>query len=137
MGYKTPNKMFIPFINSAMDPGDGTTYAIVNYYTAKATTTNRAITLPCDGRITAVALRWDCGTVGSNEAVEYYIRKNNTTDYTISTTVDQSASSQVVLSNLNIPFVAGDYFWIKNVNPAWVTNPLQVRESGIILFECD
>jgi hypothetical protein len=63
------------------------------------------------------------------------IRVNNTTDYLIESLT--LANSNRVWANdaLNIPVVAGDYIEIKEVQPAWVTNPATVTRTGVLYIE--
>ncbi len=68
------------------------------------------------------------GAVVSNEASIASFRLNNTTDTTISSSIDltgYSATNPIQFSNtgLSVAVVAGDYFQIKFVTPTWATNP--------------
>jgi hypothetical protein len=137
MGYKSTNKIFMPFLSAAMDPVDATTYAVANFYTAMAATTDRVINVPYSGRITKVMLRVDVGTNGSNEDCAFSLRVDNTTDYSIKADVKMDDDYVHLIENLDIPVSAGSFFWIKVVTATWVTNPLQTRISGAALFECE
>jgi hypothetical protein len=75
------------------------------------------------------------GTAGTNEAWSLYIRKNNTTDYIISTLSLNTNERVFANSSLDIAMAAGDYFEIKMVNPLWATNPLTVIFGGYIYLE--
>lgn len=75
------------------------------------------------------------GTAGTAEAWSHYIRINNNTDYLIAT-LSESASERVFSNaTLSIPVAVGDYFEIKGVPPAWVTNPLTTIFGGYIYIE--
>ena len=65
------------------------------------------------------------GTIGSGESGTLAIRKNNTTDYTISTGVLMNAANVYVQATglSGASFVSGDYFELKFTAPTWATNP--------------
>ncbi len=75
------------------------------------------------------------GTVGSAENWSMYIRLNNTTDTLIATVGVGAAEKVFSKSDLSIAVVAGDYFEIKNVPPAWVTNPTSTICGGYVYLE--
>jgi len=75
------------------------------------------------------------GVAGSNENWSFYIRLNNTTDYLIQTVALNTAQRIVTNAAMAVPLVAGDYFEIKIVNPAWATNPTNVYIGGYIYVE--
>jgi hypothetical protein len=68
------------------------------------------------------------GTIGSGESGTLAIRKNNTTDYTISTGVLMNAANVYVQATglSGASFVSGDYFELKFTAPTWATNPTNV-----------
>lgn len=82
------------------------------------------------GRIISVGLMiTTVTTAGSAENATFSLRKNGTTDTQISTVVQHNVSAPSTLlfeAEVNIPFVAGDYFEGKMVMPTWVTNPAGV-----------
>jgi len=82
------------------------------------------------GTITKATIEWDAITAGTTEDISIYIRLNNTTDYLIATIGNTNA--QKIFSNtaLNIPVVVSDFFEIKIVTPAWVTNPVNIFLGG-------
>lgn len=83
--------------------------------------------------ITDVVLLWTY-VAGTNEATSLYLRKNNTTDTTLSTTIDFSAGTTVQrFSGLNIPLAIDDYFCLKLVCPAWVTAPTTLYCNGYVV----
>lgn len=64
-------------------------------------------------------------TLGSAETGTAAIRVNNTTDTTISSSVQWTAVAQSYNNTgLNIALAVGDYFQIKIIPPAWATNPI-------------
>jgi hypothetical protein len=68
------------------------------------------------------------GTIGTGESGTLAIRKNNTTDYTISTGVLMNAANVYVQATglSGASFVSGDYFELKFTTPTWATNPTNV-----------
>jgi hypothetical protein len=68
------------------------------------------------------------GTIGTGESGTLYIRKNNTTDYTISTAILMNAANVYIQATglSGASFVSGDYFEMKFVAPTWATNPSNV-----------
>jgi hypothetical protein len=75
------------------------------------------------------------GTAGTAEAVNMYVRVNNTTDYLIST-LSVAASERVFTSSaLSIPLAVGDYVEMKCIPPIWATNPLTFIIGGYIYIE--
>lgn len=75
----------------------------------------------------------------SNENVSYYVRVNDTTDYTITTTIDlTTAVTDEVYSygtfSSPISLNAGDKITIKMVTPTWATNPTQYTSSVTLFY---
>lgn len=84
------------------------------------------------GTITGAEIYCYSGTAGTAESWTLYIRKNNTTDFLIST-VSAATNERVFTNhNLSIPVAAGDYFEIKAINPTWATNPLTTIFGGYV-----
>lgn len=110
---------------ASLNPLDSTTYYFGCPYTsAPGTVANsRRLYFPKAGTIKAVYGFGTCST-GSNEAVQVYLRLNNTTDIAISLTVDLSVSP-IIFNNtaLSTAVVAGDYIEVKEIMPAFATNP--------------
>jgi len=74
---------------------------------------------------------------GTTETSSAYIRLNNTTDTTLSTTIAHNAAiTDVNVTDLSIAVAADDYVEIKWVTPAWVTNPAGTRISFVLHIEC-
>lgn len=121
-GY-TLNASLVTVLNAL----DATTY----YFGFAGSTTNvnsRRIYVPKAGTIKSVYGVF-VGTAGTNEQSTLSLRLNNTTDITITSTLDLS-SLPLGISNtsLNTAVVAGDYFEFKWVTPTWATNP-----TGILI----
>lgn len=76
------------------------------------------------------------GTLATTETSTWAIRKNNTTDITISSTVQNSAQkTNFNVTGLSTSFTAGDYVEAKWTTPTWVTNPSNSRWTIILYFE--
>lgn len=121
----------------SLNPADSTTYYFGTPYTVTTGTVaaNRRVYIPKAGTIKSIYLFGTC-TTGTNESVSFYLRLNNTTDTTISTTVDMSASPFIAnVTGLSITVVAGDYFEIKEITPAWATNPTAQLVNVIVYIE--
>ena len=98
-----------------------------------STTANRwRIYIPKTGTIEAVYIYSYSGTAGSNENWSMYIRYDNTTDTLVQTlganTNDRTWSS----TSLSIAVVQGHYIEIKEIQPAWGTNPATVTRTAVI-----
>jgi hypothetical protein len=103
---------------------------------APSTTANRWRTyIPKAGTIKAAYIYSYAGTAGTNENWSMNIRKNNTTDYLIQTL--GANTNDRIWSNtaMNVPVAAGDYIEIKEVQPAWATNPATVTRNGVVYIE--
>ena len=76
---------------------------------------------------------WELGT---NETSTIVIRKNNTSDTTISTSVVNNAVTTTASgTGLSISVSAGDYIEIKWTAPTWTTNPTNVRVWGTVYIK--
>ncbi len=101
-----------------------------------------SVWFPTSGTIEGVELMDYTGTLiggigGSTEALKYYIRINNQTDYLIDSVSSNAAwtgERRFTNSSYTISITAGDYFEIKKVNPTWVTKPTNVFVGGYVLF---
>jgi len=101
-----------------------------------STTANRwRVYIPKTGTIKAVYIYSYAGTAGSAENWSMNVRKNNITDTLIQTLAASTNDRIWSNTSLNISVVAGDYVEIKEVQPAWVTNPATVTRSGVIYIE--
>ena len=103
---------------------------------APSTTANRwRIYIPKAGTIKAVRIYSYAGTAGSAENWSMYIRKNNTADTLIQTLAVNTNDRVWANDALNIAVAAGDYIEIKEIQPAWATNPATVTRTGVIYIE--
>jgi hypothetical protein len=124
------------------NPADATTYFMV-YSTSSGFTSSTAsggalqqLFVTRTGTVTACAGNFGIrGTLGSAENTSVIIRKNNTTDATVKSTVQLTAAA-VNFSNtaMSLAVTAGDYLEIKVVCPTWVTNPTAVSFEATILI---
>ncbi len=120
---------------AAGSPVDSTTYYLSFNSAITVTTTADArtrfiATVACT--ITKVyGVFTVAGTLGSNENCTLFLRKNNTTNTDISTSI-QLTSASVTVSNtgLSISLAAGDYVSWGFTGPAWGTNPTNVSFAG-------
>jgi hypothetical protein len=131
LGYK----LFVQALASS--PADTTVFYFGQIPRAITTTANISkVYVRKAGTITAAnVLCQTSGTVGSAENWSMYIRLNSATDTLIATVGVAAAEKVFTKSDLSIAVVAGDYFEIKNVPPAWVTNPTAVICGGYVYIE--
>lgn len=124
----------VPLQHTSLTYVNGSTYYIGCVpNTPNATIGNRSIKMPTAGTVVAVALKFG-GTAGTNEATSLYLRKNST-DTTLSTTMDFSAVPiDMTVTGLNIPFVAGDTIALKLVCPTWASPPASIIMGGYMLI---
>lgn len=93
--------------------------------------------IPKDGTIKKVYIMSYAGTtVGSNENLSLYIRKNNTTDTLIATIGASTALREFTNTSLSISVSAGDYIEMKLVVPnPYTTPPAGITFGGSIYIE--
>lgn len=110
------------------NPADSQTYFLQTgsttiLMTAANNTANFPI--PYTGTITKFYGQFTFSASPSSHNSTLAIRVNNTTDNTISSTIDFSGGSPVTVTNtgLNIAVTAGDFIALKWTTPAWTTNP--------------
>lgn len=82
------------------------------------------------GTITRVLIQTSCQALnGSNETATVYMRKNATSDTTLSSSVQFNAQrSPYDVTGLNVAVASGDFFTFKVVFPTFATNP-----SGVLM----
>lgn len=104
-------------------------------FASSTTATEARLYVPRTGAIKAAYVICRASTVGSGEAWELFIRKNDTTDTSIQSIT--STANPRVWSNtgLNVSVTAGDFIEIKSVNPTWATNPTNVACGGVVYIE--
>lgn len=121
--------------NTIGNPVDATVYYIAqaslfNDYTGANNSVTR-LYCPIAGTITTVYGNFNTsGTLGSNQNATLAVRLNDTTDTTISSTIQLTANN-VAFNNtgLSIAVAAGDFISFKFTGPTWSTNPTQVSVS--------
>ena len=103
---------------------------------APSTTANRwRIYIPKTGTMKAVYVYSYAGTAGSNENWSMYIRYDNTSDTLIQTLGANTNDRVWSNTGLSIAVTQGHYIEIKEVQPAWGTNPATVTRAAVIYIE--
>jgi hypothetical protein len=103
---------------------------------APSTTAARwRVYIPKAGTIKAAYIFSYAGTAGTNENWSTYIRLNNSSDTLIQTLAANTNDRVWSNTNLNISVAAGNYIEIKEIFPAWATNPATVTRNGVIYIE--
>lgn len=128
----------MPFATANTNPGDATTYYFGNGTNAAlvaTATATRRVYIPKEGTIKAVYGFYTQTAGASNENSTLSLRLNNTTDTTITTTIDNSAPNAFSNTALSIAVVTGDYIEGKWVTPTWATNPTGLGMGMIIYIE--
>lgn len=120
-------------------PNDATSY-FGGAFPALASNTTAGlwrVYIPKDGTIKACYIMGQVrGTLGSNEGTSFYIRVNNTTDATVTTTAYLSATT-FTASNaaMSQAVTAGQFIEIKLTGPTWATNPTNVNVFAVVYIE--
>ena len=77
----------------------------------------------------------NAGTAGTGESGTFYVRKNNTTDATVSASVTTNATHNTFNgTGLTATYVAGDYIEGKWLTPTYATNPSNCRWTVTLYF---
>jgi len=125
--------------NVALSPADSTTYFLGTNISSIPTTSAGGcrIYIPKAGNVTAIyGTIMVGGTLSSGEDSTIAFRLNNTTDTTVTTTVETNAAVNYYNgTGLSIAVVAGDYFELKFTTPAFTTNPTNLRFTHWIYIE--
>ena len=131
------DKVMLLLGHSSQSPSDSTTYYWGNpqFIPVATTATWRKIYVPVTGVIISAELTVNC-THGTAENVNYKIRKNNTTDYDLGDVPFTTDNEFAHFTGLNIPIASGDYIEIKELTPAWVTNPTTLVQTMLLLIKC-
>lgn len=121
-------------IIAGWSPVDSTTYYVSGKGVQDGNAARGRIYIPVSGTIVYADFNSYVGTtLASAETSSAWVRLNNTTDTLISDAIQQDAVyEQFVNSALSIAVTAGNYVEIKWTTPAWVTNPTNTRQYGII-----
>lgn len=91
--------------------------------------------IPKAGTIKAAYIYSYAGTAGTNENWTMNIRLNNSSDTFIAVLGANTNGRVWSNTGLSISVVAGDYIEIKEVQPAWATNPATVTRNGVVYIE--
>ncbi len=132
----SPN--FTQFMSTALSvtPADSTTWYFINGVAFTSNTTAFApgakYLCPINCTITKVyGVFLLTGSVGSAENCTMFLRKNDTTNTNVSTTIQlTSATVTVNNSSLSISLVPGDILVWGFTSPAWATNPSEIAFTG-------
>ncbi len=112
------------FESNNFNPNDSTIYYLNGSGWSVSNVAQGRHYMPRNGTITGL-IGYMTSIAGSSENATLYIRVNDTTDYTVSNTLDFSLPFNNINASLSISLSQGDYFKIKFLSPAWVTNPTQ------------
>ena len=110
-------------------PADATTYFLGSWDGQGFQTTggNRRVYIQRAGKITKADVFMVVASPGSNETSTMSVRVNNSTDTTISSSIEANSSTEHFSNNsMSVSVAVGDYVEIKWVTPTWVTNPTGV-----------
>ncbi len=124
----------IPFVtsNGGNSFNDSTTYYIPvdpgNINVSLSVGPYSKIWMPRTGTITGLSGALTVGgALSSSENSTLIIRKNDTSNTTVTSTLQSSAVTNTFsVTGLSVPVVAGDYISILWVTAAWATNPTNV-----------
>ena len=96
-----------------------------------------SMVVPKAGTIKRITWKIFVQTSGSSESVQHYLRLNDTTDTTLSTTETwdpgANTSKAFTYTGLTISVAAGDTIALKVVAPTWATNP-SVGTSHLLIY---
>lgn len=118
--------------HSTLSPADATTYFFgVNLSSPPQTIALvNKFSFPVDCTIKIATLEVRQAVCATTETSSIVLRENNTTDYTISGSVSNSfgtnSSTSKVITGLNIPILANNFYETKLMCPTWDTNPTGV-----------
>lgn len=121
---------------ATQDPADSTTYFGGGFpaFAVGTTAVRFNLAVPQTGTITkgTAAVKVE-GTLSSAENIAISVRKNDTTDASI-TSVGRTTARVQTYSNtsMSLAVTAGDALELKIVTPAWVTNPTQVAWAAVL-----
>mgnify|MGYP006921377872 FL=1 len=121
---------------ATQDPADSTTYYGGAYpsFAVGTTAARFNLAVPKAGSITMATAGVKVeGTLGSNESITIAVRKNNSTDVTITSAAKANARVQTYSNtSMSLAVSAGDALELKITTPAWVTNPTQVAWQAAV-----
>jgi hypothetical protein len=122
----------------SLSPADGITYYIGGDFgtsLADATFyTNAYVLIPVAGTISRVVYK-SRNVIASTEAVEHYIRVNDTTDVGQWTATYGQTVTNSLVTGISQAVAAGDRIAMKIVCPTWVTNPTGQKWYAVVYIE--
>lgn len=124
----------LQFSGAQFNPSDGGTVYVGCAPQAQGNTVDRnRLYIPFSGTITSAYICFQ-QTAGDATTSTIYLRYNNTTDLTISSSVvNNAAFTTVSTTGLSQAVSAGDYIELKWVCPTWpTTDPTQVKIWGVV-----
>lgn len=133
-------KGMLHLMASGYSPLDSTTYYFGNFIAVPQSFEPFVrIYIPFDCTIKSIYLAaFMYTTAASSENVSVYIRVNNSTDHTLSTTWKWdvvNTDNLLLVSGLAIALSAGDFISIKIVTPNFATNPATTYHKATIFYE--
>ena len=125
------------------NPADGLTYFLGSSQSMaaapSATAARRRVYVSSARTITEIDFQAFTTVAASGESVQVYLRVNNTTDTTLTTSMTWNAGANsynlLRVTGLNIALAADDYWEIKIVCPTWATNPTGVTIQGSVTYQ--
>lgn len=119
---------FITGSQSVFSPADSATnyVGIVLTLTPNASSATRQFQLPTGTLISSMLFVDPTATLGSNEAVSYYLRNITDATSTLLGTITYDARGNQTFYTNSISTNSSKLYSIEIVNPAWVTNPTNV-----------
>ena len=134
MGYTKPNTTVLVLAHSSSAPLDSTTYYWGSLTALTGSATGPRITSSIKGVITGMALHiWNSTIDASAENDTISLRINDATDYQIY--LGTVVSGDYTNMALNIPVNVGDVIVVKEVTPAWATNPTGVYKTITLVID--
>jgi hypothetical protein len=122
-------------IPGGFSPADATTYYWGGGGDSATTSGRRRIYIPRAGTVKRIDLFMNFAA-GSSETSVVSFRLNDTTDTTISSSVNLSSAPFVAnVTGLSIAVALGNFFEIKWVTPTWITNPTSVTLTAMVWIE--
>jgi hypothetical protein len=131
----TTTEMFLGMAAfSSINLADATTYYFgdLQNLPANATANRYLFKFPNNYTITKILITLYNNASASSESVSFYLRENNTTDKTITTslnmnTISTNSSKIFEYTGLSLSVTSSTNYEIKIVCPTWVTNPTSVN----------
>jgi len=97
----------------------------------------------CTGKWVSYSIYARCSNNCSSQAATVFLRKNDTTNYTLNNAVVLTGSGPNSfqgagdVQSSNYTFGAGDYYHVGFTSPTWTTNPINMRITVTACFQLD